>query len=159
MIGELPKTMARVTRNARAYRLYLENAVLGKSGQISNADHHWIDEAVSNEVHAAVCRWLLRNKLEEMATTDILACSAGIPKAKYARNRAVAQLELNQKIDPWDNIHNATIPEVPTESTESTQNAPQPEAATETPDTASTSPAATEKTTSDFTVAPIQTGE
>jgi hypothetical protein len=88
--------MRRQLQTARKYRRELEQLVISYKGEISATDGHLINEAVSAEVHAAVCRWLLRTKLESMSPGDIAKCSGEILKAKSIRNRAVERLELDR---------------------------------------------------------------
>lgn len=101
-LGELPLTMRRQTQNARKYRRGLEGLVVEAKGKVSTTDAHLIDEAAAAEVHAAVCRWLLRTRLETMSPSDIARCSEQILKAKTARNRAVERLGLDaDEKPPW----------------------------------------------------------
>ncbi len=95
-LGELPKTMRRQTQMARKYRRGLESLVLEAKGEIGATDAHLIDEATGAEVHAAVCRWLLRTRLDKMTVGDVARCSEQIMKARAARNRAVERLELDR---------------------------------------------------------------
>ena len=101
-LGELPTTMRRQTQQARKYRRTLESLVLGAKGEVSATDTHLIDEAATAEVHASVCRWLLRTRLEKMTVSDVARCSEQIVKAKAARNRAVERLGLDMAEKPWD---------------------------------------------------------
>jgi hypothetical protein len=102
-LGELPATMRRQTQQARKYRRGLEQLVMEKHGEVSATHAHLIDEAAAAEVHACVCRWLLRTKLKDMSPSDIARCSAEIPKAKSTRNRAVERLKLDAEENrmPW----------------------------------------------------------
>ena len=95
-LGELPKTMRRQTQQARAYRRGLESIVVEAKGEVNLADAHLIDEAAGAEVHASVCRWLLRTRLEKMSVSDVARCSEQILKAKSIRNRAVERLRLDR---------------------------------------------------------------
>jgi hypothetical protein len=97
VIGELPKPLLGAKREARAYRRALEAAVLDEAGEISVTAAHSIDTAAAATAHAAICRWLLREKIGAMPTTDILACSKEIVRAKETRDRAVRELELDRK--------------------------------------------------------------
>lgn len=102
-LGELPLTMRRQTQQARKYRRELEAVVLEVKGEVNSSDAHLIDEASQAEVHASVCRWLLRERLDQMTVSDIAKCSEQILKAKTTRNRAVERLNLNAPPpDPWD---------------------------------------------------------
>ena len=102
IIGELPKPMLRVKRAARSYRRDLEGACQDRHGEISIVHAHIIDAAVGNETHAAICRWLLNQKLNDMTPTDIITCSRNIAQAKETRNRAVRELDLGTGgEDPW----------------------------------------------------------
>ena len=70
--------------------------------EVNATDAHLIDEAASAEVHASVCRWLLRTRLEKMTVGDIARCSEQIVKAKAARNRAVERLHIDAPpLAPW----------------------------------------------------------
>jgi len=101
-LGLLPKTMARQLQNARKYRRRLEAAVEDVKGSISVYDAHLIDEAANAEVHASVCKWLLRTRLETMTVAEISACSAQVLKSKTIRNKAVEQLDLEREpVSPW----------------------------------------------------------
>ena len=53
--------------------------------EISATDAHLIDEATTAEVHAAICRWLLRTRIDKMTVGDIARCSEQVVKAKTAR--------------------------------------------------------------------------
>lgn len=95
-LGELPKSMFRVTRYAREYRRTLEDAVCAVHGnEVDLTRAHLIDAACTHEQHAQVCRWLLRERLDKMSTADIRECSKQIASSKDARNRAVEQLQLD----------------------------------------------------------------
>jgi hypothetical protein len=81
-LGELPLTMRRQTQNARKYRRGLEALVVEAKGSVNTTDAHLIDEAAAAEVHASVCRWLLRTRLDTMSVSDVARCSEQILKAK-----------------------------------------------------------------------------
>ncbi len=101
-LGELPQTMRRQTQQARKYRRGLEALVQQAKGEVSATDAHLIDEAATAEVHASVCRWLLRTRLDKMSPTDIARCSEQILKSKTVRNRAVERLGLDAPQQmPW----------------------------------------------------------
>jgi hypothetical protein len=102
-VGELPKQLISVRREGRAYRRAIEAEVLrARGGEISATAAHHIDTASAATIHAGICRWLLRNKIGEMTTSDILACSREITKAKQARDAAIKALELDTKDPmPW----------------------------------------------------------
>ena len=104
-LGELPLVMRRQTQQARKYRRGLETLVADAKGEVNATDAHLIDEAASAEVHAAVCRWLLRSRLEKMSVADVSRCSEQILKAKVIRNRAVERLELDKRPDPWAELY------------------------------------------------------
>ena len=99
-LGELPQTMRRQLQNARKYRRGLEQLVVEVHGEVNATQAHLVDEATCAEVHSAVCRWLLRTRLETMKSGDIARCSEQILKAKTIRNKAVKQLNLNAKPEP-----------------------------------------------------------
>lgn len=96
VIGDMPKTMHRQQLNALKYRRALEDAIRQLKGEVCLCDAHFVDVATQAEIHAAVCRWLLKSKLETMSSADIVTCSREILKAKEARNRAVQQLKLDE---------------------------------------------------------------
>ena len=101
-LGELPATMRRQLQNARKYRRELERLVTETKGEITATDAHLIDEATGAEVHASVCRWLLRTKLAKMSVGDVTKASGEIVKARSARNRAVERLGLERQARlPW----------------------------------------------------------
>lgn len=95
-IGELPDVMRRQLATSRRYRRELEQLVAEVKGEVSVIDAHYVDEAVGAETHAALCRWLLRERLQSMTTADIVICSKEILKSKGVRNRAVEQLALDR---------------------------------------------------------------
>lgn len=98
ILGDLPKPLERVKRNARQYRRDLEAAVQDRHGDIDIIRAHAIDAAVGAETHASICRWLLNTKIDSMSVADIVTCSREIARAKDTRNRIVRQLGL----DPGD---------------------------------------------------------
>ena len=101
-LGELPSTMRRQLQSARKYRRYLEDLTVAVHGEVNATQAHLIDEATTAEVHASVCRWLLRTRLDTMKPGDIAKCSEQILKAKTVRNRAVERLQLNAPPpEPW----------------------------------------------------------
>jgi len=81
------------------YRRALEAATIAVHGQVGLTEAHHIDAAGAAETHAQVCRWLLRQRLDDMTHADILSCSREIPRAKADRNRAIAALNLDHKPD------------------------------------------------------------
>ena len=102
VLGELPQTMRRQTQTARKYRRALEVQVAEVKGEVNTVDAHLIDEAVTAEMHAAVCRWLLRTRLDKMTVSDIARCSEQILKSKTIRNRAIERLGLDAPPpSPW----------------------------------------------------------
>lgn len=106
-LGELPKTMRRQTQNCRKYRRDLEDLVLSIRVAITPTDAHLIDEATTAEVHASVCRWLLRTRIDTMTVSDITRCSEQIVKATTARNKAVERLNLDTPPpSPWETTSN-----------------------------------------------------
>jgi len=101
-LGELPTTMRRQTQAARKYRRSLEALVMAAKGEVNATAAHLIDEAAAAEVHASVCRWLLRTRLEKMSVSDVARCSEQIVKAKTMRNRAVERLKIDAPPPaPW----------------------------------------------------------
>ena len=101
-VGELPKQLLSVKREGRTYRRALEEVVLETKNEMTAMDAHHIDTASAATIHAGICRWILRNKIETMTTADILTCSRELVKAKQTRDKAVAGLELDIKpSQPW----------------------------------------------------------
>src|SRR5262245_51458022 len=84
-VGELPATMIAVKREGRQYRRDLETEVLHVKGEINHTDMHLIDTAAAATIQAGICRWLLRNKVNDMSISDIRGCTADIVKAKERR--------------------------------------------------------------------------
>ncbi len=101
-VGEMPATMRRQLQSARKYRRELEAMVRDAKGGVDATDAHLINEAVTAECHSAVCRWLLRTRLEKMTVQDVAKCSGEILKGKTIRNRAVQALGLDVKPEPID---------------------------------------------------------
>jgi hypothetical protein len=99
VVGELPPSMSRPKREGCKYRRDLERQVVDVKGEISHKDAHAIDTATGAVLAAAVCRWLLRNKMEKMSPADIRSCMAEITKMKEKRDAAVRLLELDAKVD------------------------------------------------------------
>lgn len=95
-LGELPAKLRRQLAAARHYRRGLEQIVASVKGEVSLLDAHLIDEAAVAECHSEVCRYLLRNRLDEMSTPDIIACSGQVLKSKGIRNAAVRRLNLDR---------------------------------------------------------------
>lgn len=111
IVGELPKQLLSVRREGRAYRRSLESAVLDGHQIISTMQAHCIDTASAATVHAGICRWLLRHKLAEMSTSDVLNCSKEMVKAKQARDAAVRCLDLDRPpANPWEIEVQAEVP-------------------------------------------------
>lgn len=96
VVGELPKQLLSVRREGRAYRRSLEAEVLKVKQEINVTDSHHIDTASAATIAAGIGRWLLRTKLSETSTSDVLACSREITKAKQARDAAVKALGLDR---------------------------------------------------------------
>ena len=101
-VGELPSKMIAVKREGRAYRREMEAAVVAIKGEIGITDAHLIDTASAAVIQAGVCRWLLRNRIDTMNTSDIRGCQTDIVKAKERRDAAVRALGLDAKPQaPW----------------------------------------------------------
>jgi hypothetical protein len=110
-IGELPPALVRQTRDARKYRRELEAAVAEAKGEVDLIAAHAIDTAAAAVVHASICRWLLRERIDRMATSDILACSTAMLRAKETRDRAVARLGLDRRdLDTLDALYSPATP-------------------------------------------------
>lgn len=95
-LGLLPRGMRRQEANARRYRRELEQAVVDAKGEVNLFDAHMINECVTAELHAAVCRWLFQTRLERMQPSDIARCSEQILKARTVRNKAFEKLGLDR---------------------------------------------------------------
>lgn len=94
--GELPPQFSRITRYCRAYRRALETEVLAVHGEVSFTHAHYIDSACGHEQHGAICRWLLRERLDTMATADIRECARAVAGARDSRNKAMRELGLDR---------------------------------------------------------------
>ena len=99
-VGELPKTMIAIKREGRAYRREIESVVREAKGKINTIDSHYIDTAAAATIQAGICRWLLRNKLEEMSVNDIRGCTADIVRAKERRDAAIRALNIDAPEPP-----------------------------------------------------------
>lgn len=108
-VGELPTKMIACKREAREYRRQLEKAVLDAKGQISHEDNHLIDAATGCTMSAGICRWILRNRFDEMTIADIRATNKEIRDAKRERAKIVKELKLSEITDPWQEIDNISI--------------------------------------------------
>lgn len=95
-VGNLPAKMRKLMIGTRAYRRALEAAVVESRGEVSLVDAHRIDEAAGCEMHAAICRWLLRERLDKMSVSDVTRCSEAIAKSKALRNKAVTALKIDK---------------------------------------------------------------
>lgn len=95
-LGTMPAELRVPCRRATQYRTELENQLIQVKGEVSFTDAHLVDEAATAEVHAAVCRWLLRERIKDMSSQDIQKCSESLMKAKDKRNRAVEKLGLDK---------------------------------------------------------------
>jgi hypothetical protein len=100
VVGEFPPEMISVKREGRRYRVKLEKKVEDTKGEISLTDAHLIDTATAATLQAAVCRWLLRNRIKEMSAAEIRNNMADIVKAKERRDAAVRALQLDAKPEP-----------------------------------------------------------
>jgi len=103
VIGNLPKQLISVRNEGRSYRRALEAELMRVKGEIDLTAAHHIDTASAATVSAGIARWLLREKIGEMTTSDVLACSREITKSKQARDAAVRALGLDAKdeVPPW----------------------------------------------------------
>jgi hypothetical protein len=97
-VGELPRQLNSVKIEGRRYRRALEDATIEVRGEVSVTDAHLIDTATAAMVHAGICRWLLREKIDGMGATDVLACSREMLRAKETRDRSVRALRLDRDI-------------------------------------------------------------
>ena len=94
-VGELPKELLSAKVEGRKYRRALESEFERVWGEVTPTAAHSIDTATGSMVHAAICRWLLRSRVNSMSTADVLKCSAEILRSKETRDRAVAKLRLD----------------------------------------------------------------
>ena len=100
VVGELPKAMVAVKREARGYRRDLEASVLEAKGEINIVDAHIIDAATAATMAAGINRWLLRNRFETMRVADIRACNKEMRDAKRDRARIIRDLNLDAPPKP-----------------------------------------------------------
>ncbi len=102
-LGSYPKPLERTMRNVRSYRRRLEQELLDIHGRVSLVQAHTVDEICAAEAHCGVARWILRTKLQDLSPIEILTVSRDIHTAKRARNKALAQLQLDQTdASLWD---------------------------------------------------------
>ena len=73
-----------------------------RHGNINLTDAHLIDSAAAATIPAAICRWLLHDRIEKMSVGDILACNRDIVRAKAARDAAVKALGIDVEPEPID---------------------------------------------------------
>lgn len=108
-LGTLPLTMRRQLAVARKYRRSLEQMTMQAKGSVDIVDAHHIDTASSAQVHCSIMQWLLRERLDKMATSDIARCSEQIVKAKAIRDKSVMQLGLDREeaLDVIDALYTA----------------------------------------------------
>jgi hypothetical protein len=104
-LGDLPPEMISVKRKAIRYRMAIEDAVVQAKGlqcpeDLSVTDQHHVNTAASAEIAIGVAMWLLRRRLKEMSTTDILACNRETLRFKMIRDAAVKALELDKPPEP-----------------------------------------------------------
>jgi len=96
-LGVLPAKLSRVTRYCQEYRRGLEAVVAeNNDGNVTMSQAHFIDSACTHEQHGQICRWLLRQRMETMSTSDIRECSKQMATAKDQRNRAVERLGIDR---------------------------------------------------------------
>jgi hypothetical protein len=128
VVGELPHTMSRVKVEGRQYRRALEAAVLTVKGQVTLSDAHVIDAAVGATMGAAVCRWLLRNRLSEMTVSDIVACNREMAKQKASRASIVKTLGLDRdaNLDVLDALYKR-LPGPDVDTSEEVSDGPAPD--------------------------------
>jgi hypothetical protein len=88
--------MSRHVRRASQYRRELEALVLAAKGEVDLKDAHTIDLMTTCEMHAGLCRWLLRAKLEKMSPSDIARASEQILKSKVERNKVFEKLGIDR---------------------------------------------------------------
>lgn len=106
VVGELPGRLDFIKREARAYRVALEETTADVHGEVDLVAAHAIDTASASQQHAAVCRWIMRHRFAEMTTADLLACSREMVLAKERRDRAVNRLQLGKSpTDPLDALY------------------------------------------------------
>lgn len=97
VIGELPSKLNSVKIQTRKYRNGLEASVIEIKGGINVVDAHLVDTAATAMLHAGVCRWLLRDRIEKMQSADILKCSAELLRSKEVRDKSVRLLKLDER--------------------------------------------------------------
>ena len=112
-VGSFPVQLQKVQYEGRKYRRALEDAVLETHQDVSVTHAHLIDTASAATIHAGICRWLLRQRIAEMNTGDVLACSNAMLRAKETRDRAVKQLGLDRRdTDAIDALYELPPPNV-----------------------------------------------
>lgn len=96
VLGRLPNTFGEAATWPLRYRSLLEGAVLTSHGEITLMHAHYIDAACTHEQHAAVCRWVMRARLDRMTGDELARCVGAMATAKDKRNRAVRRLQLDK---------------------------------------------------------------
>ncbi len=101
VVGELPKSMIAVKREARAFRRYLESETKAAKGTIDAEDENLIIAATACTMSAGLNRWLLRNR-KDLGVADIRGCAKEIRDSLRERARLVKELGLRQPPpSPW----------------------------------------------------------
>jgi hypothetical protein len=95
-VGEFPRELLSVRREARAYRRAIEAAVVEARGKVSKLDSHFIDTASAATASCAVFRWLLRRRFGTLSTSDVRGLMESLLKAKQIRDNAIRQLKLDR---------------------------------------------------------------
>jgi hypothetical protein len=101
-LGSLPASLARVERDAYAYRRVLEQAVLDVHGGISLVQAHAVDTATRWWRHGQAAQAWLKDHDGSMEHGERLSYLTAIAKAADARDKALERLKL--EISPGDQM-------------------------------------------------------
>ena len=101
ILGTWPSCLNRVQRFTRQYRETLEHEVVASHGSVDIMAAHLIDAACQHEATRQVCRWILRQRWDELSPADIERNTKSMADSTDKRNAAVARLGLEQKVDVW----------------------------------------------------------
>jgi hypothetical protein len=129
-VGNLPRQMLVVRREGAKYRRLVEDETIKAKGKIGLTDAHLIDTASAGTIQAGICRWLLRERINDMQPAEILACTQALLKGKQTRDAAIRALDLDRDRtqDMLDMLYGQPWPTTDSQATEG-----EPDAADATP--------------------------
>jgi hypothetical protein len=109
--NNLPEHLTYLKKKLDRFRRIVENAVIKLRGEISLSDASFIDAAYKWEKHSRLAaRWLTEN-YDTLAPVDRITFSREMARAVDLRNKAIAELRLNEsQADALDAAFNGNIP-------------------------------------------------